>query len=243
MPAFTTASRNRIIVALDTPSESAALKTVGLLRDRVWGFKVGSVLFTGAGPGVVRRILALRSRVFLDLKYHDIPATVEKCCAEAARLGVSMLNVHAGGGSAMMRAAAKAVRKAVREAKLPRRPTLLGVTALTSLDHAALKEVGIPHRPADLVKMRALLARKCGLDGVVASPEEAALVKRACGRKFVTVIPGIRPKGSAKGDQKRTLTPSEAVRAGADYLVIGRPITGARSPSRALDAVLAELDA
>lgn len=232
---------NRVIIALDTPSESAALRTVELLRGQVWGFKVGSILFTGAGPGIVRRILTLRERVFLDLKYHDIPATVEKSCAEATRLGVSMLNVHTGGGSAMMRVAAKAVREVAREEGLPRRPILLGVTALTSLDHAALKEVGIPHKPAALVNMRALLARRCGLDGVVASPEEAALVKRACGKNFVTVIPGIRPKGAAKGDQKRTLTPGEAVRAGADYLVIGRPITEARSPVKALEAVLAEL--
>jgi orotidine-5'-phosphate decarboxylase len=233
--------RNPVIVALDSPSESAALRLAGELRERVWGFKVGSILFTAAGPGVVRRILALRSRVFLDLKFHDIPHTVEGACAEAVRLGVQILNVHAGGGLDMMRAAAAAVRETARRESLPR-PLLLAVTVLTSLDARSLPAVGLREKPAALVRRRALLAKKAGLGGVVASPEEVRMLKRACGARFAVVTPGVRPPGSEKGDQKRTLTPREALRAGADYLVIGRPVTAAPSPSRALDDIVASLD-
>jgi len=199
-------------------------------------FKIGSELFTAAGPRAVEAIAGLGAKIFLDLKFHDIPNTVAGAVAAAARLpGIRLLNVHASGGLQMMRAAARA---------LPRgrgRPMLLGVTLLTSLDAAALRRIGIAGSPASRVVKLSKLAQQAGLDGVVASPREVRAIRRACGPRFLLVVPGVRPGWAARGDQARVATPAEAVRAGADYIVVGRPITAARDPHAAARRILEEI--
>ena len=225
----------RVIVALDFPDAGAALAAAGRLDPALCRVKVGKELFVSAGPAIVGQLHERGFEVFLDLKFHDIPNTVAGACRAAARLGVWMLNVHASGGSAMMRAAREAV------AAFPRPPLLLGVTVLTSLSDAELGEVGFAGSAADNVARLARLAASSGLDGVVCSAEEAAMLREALGAGFVTVTPGIRLAGGAKGDQSRVVTPGDAVRLGAHYLVIGRPVTQAADPAATLQSIVRSL--
>jgi len=226
-----------IIVALDFPAAPAALGLLDRLDPDRCRVKIGKELFTRAGPVLVERVVDRGFDVFLDLKYHDIPNTVAAACAAAADLGVWMLNVHASGGTAMMRAARE------RLATMTAPPLLIAVTVLTSLDAADLAAIGCPGSPAERVLALAALTRAAGLDGIVCSPREAAAVRAALGPEFRLVTPGVRPASAAQGDQKRVLTPSRARAAGADYLVIGRPITAAADPLAALEAIDAELRA
>ncbi len=225
----------RIIVALDYAERGDALALVDQLQPGRCRLKVGKELFTRAGPGLVEELGARGFEVFLDLKFHDIPTTVGRAVAAAAGLGVWMVNVHALGGRAMLEAARDAV------AALPRAPRLIAVTVLTSMDARALAEVGIPRSPEEEVARLAALAADCGLDGVVCSPLEAAALRAARGPGFLLVTPGVRPAGAERGDQRRATTPAEAVAAGADYLVVGRPVTRAPDPMAALAAIEAEL--
>jgi orotidine-5'-phosphate decarboxylase len=225
----------RVIVALDFPDAGAALAAAGRLDPALCRVKVGKELFVSAGPAIVGQLHERGFEVFLDLKFHDIPNTVAGACRAAARLGVWMLNVHASGGSAMMRAAREAV------AAFPRPPLLIGVTVLTSLSDAELGEVGFAGSAADNVARLASLAASSGLDGVVCSAEEAAMLREALGAGFVTVTPGIRLAGGAKGDQSRVVTPEDAVRLGAHYLVIGRPVTQAADPAATLQSIVRSL--
>ena len=225
----------RVIVALDFPDAGAALAAAGRLDPALCRVKVGKELFVSAGPAIVGQLHERGFEVFLDLKFHDIPNTVAGACRAAARLGVWMLNVHASGGSAMMRAAREAV------AAFPRPPLLIGVTVLTSLSDAELGEVGFAGSAADNVARLARLAASSGLDGVVCSAEEAAMLREALGADFVTVTPGIRLAGGEKGDQSRVVTPEDAVRLGAHYLVIGRPVTQAADPAATLQSIVRSL--
>jgi len=224
---------NRILVALDVPSASAALSLADTLRGAVGGFKIGSRLFTAAGPDIVRKMVDRGDSVFLDLKFHDIPNTVAGAIQSSADLGVWMVNVHASGGRPMMEAA----RKAADERRPPGRhkPLVIAVTVLTSLDAQTLASVGVSASPLEQVVRLAELARASGLDGVVASPQETAAIRKACGPSFVIVTPGIRggSAAAAKDDQQRTMSPAEAVAAGSSYLVVGRPITAAPDPREA----------
>jgi orotidine-5'-phosphate decarboxylase len=222
--------RAELIVALDTPSKDKALDIVRTLRGQVSLFKVGMELFTAAGPTVIRDLKGLGAEVFLDLKFHDIPNTVARACAEAARLGVAMLDVHLSGGAAMLRRAADEMEAVCTMNRL-RRPALLGITVLTSLGEEALPSVGVTRTPQEQVLALAALGKDAGLDGVVASGREIAALRERFGPDFVLVAPGIRPEGSPADDQVRTLTPREAVQAGANFLVVGRPITGAQNPA------------
>jgi orotidine-5'-phosphate decarboxylase len=227
----------RLVVALDTASREQALEWARALTGRVGLAKVGLELFTAAGPALVEEIAALGVPVFLDLKLHDIPNTVERAARNCARLGVRLLTVHAGGGAAMLAAAAAgAAAVAVAE-----RPRVLAVTVLTSLDDAALDELGIPGGATARVLSWAALAQRCGCDGVVCSPQEVAELRRRLGTKLVLLAPGIRPAGVAIADQRRVATPAAAVAAGADYLVVGRPITGASDPAAAVEAIVDEM--
>lgn len=232
---------NPILVALDVDSPNKALALADALRGAVGGFKIGKQLFTAAGPDMVRELTKRGDRVFLDLKFHDIPNTVAGAVQSAVGTGAWMVNVHASGGSAMMQAAAGAAAKAA-SAHGSAKPLVIGVTVLTSMNDAALKEVGVDRPMVDQVVHLATLAKASGLDGVVASPQEITAIRAACGPSFHIVTPGIRPADQqGKDDQARTLTPAEAIQAGATYLVIGRPITGAPDPRRAAEAILATL--
>lgn len=226
--------RGRLIVALDVPTRDEARALVDRLAGRVGLFKIGSQLFTAAGPDVVREIVGRGEKVFLDLKYHDIPNTVAGAVESAARLGVSLLTVHGLGGRAMLEAAARALPAAAGM-------RVLAITVLTSQDEAGLHEVGVAGPLADSVRRLARLAREAGLDGVVASPQEVGLVREACGRDFLVVTPGIRAGGARAGDQARLATPGAALAAGADYLVVGRPITQAPDPAAAVAAIVREM--
>jgi orotidine-5'-phosphate decarboxylase len=231
---------DHLLVALDVESLDAAAALLDGLRGVVTGCKIGSQLFTAAGPAAVELARKRDFRVFLDLKFHDIPNTVAGAVREATRLGVFMLNVHASGGVAMMRAAAESAAKAAADFKLSR-PLVLGVTVLTSLDRRALQlEVGVASTVEQHVVDLAKLARESGLDGVVASPQEIRALRRALGPRFVIVTPGVRPADRAD-DQARTATPAAALAAGADYLVVGRPIIEASDPTAAARAILAGL--
>jgi len=233
---------NPLVVALDVDTVEQAMALVERLGGSVGMFKVGKQLFTAAGPDVIRRIIGRGEKVFLDLKFHDIPNTVAKAGVEAARLGVSIFNLHALGGSKMMRAAAEAVNEAVEREKMPR-PLILGVTVLTSHTQESLNEVGIDRRLEDEVVALARLCKASGVDGVVASPHEIVPIREALGdRNFVILTPGVRPAGAAHGDQSRVMTPAEAVAAGADYLVVGRPITAAEDPAMAARKILEEIE-
>jgi orotidine-5'-phosphate decarboxylase len=233
-------ARQRLIFALDVDSFEEAQKWVSLLSGRVGVFKVGKQLFTRCGPDIVRMIRAAGGEVFLDLKFHDIPHTVAMAALEASRLDVKMFNVHALGGLAMMRRTVAAVRD--RFAADPaRRPLLLAVTLLTSSDEATLREIGIERPVEEMVVRLAGLAREAGMDGVVASPREVEAIRRACGRDFVIVTPGVRPAFAAADDQKRIATPGEAIAAGADYLVVGRPIAKAEDPVAAVGLIAQEM--
>jgi orotidine-5'-phosphate decarboxylase len=225
----------RVIVALDFPRAADAAALCDRLDPDLCRLKVGKELFTRAGPGFVETTVARGFDVFLDLKYHDIPNTVAAACDAAADLGVWMINVHAAGGRRMMTAAAE--RLAARDA----RPLLIAVTVLTSLDAGDLAEVGIDIPPEKQVERLAALAEACGLDGVVCSPREVPLLRRERSAGFRLVTPGVRPAGSEMGDQKRVMTPGEAISAGADYLVVGRPITAAADPLASLRAIDAEV--
>ncbi len=224
-----------IIVALDFAEGREALAFADRLAGTACAVKVGKEIFTREGPAICRALHERGLRVFLDLKFHDIPNTVAAACKAAADMGVWMVNVHASGGREMLEAA----RAALGEDEA--RPLLVAVTVLTSLDHARLKEVGIDAEPAAQVERLARLAHAAGLDGVVCSPQEIALVKAACGPAFLTVTPGVRPAGSAQDDQQRIATPAAACAAGGDYLVIGRPITRAPDPMAAIAAIAAEI--
>jgi orotidine-5'-phosphate decarboxylase len=234
-------TNNKLIVALDVEIARAALELVEALRGGVGMFKVGMQLFTAAGPDLVRAIVRSGERVFLDLKYHDIPNTVAAAAVEATRLGVSMFNVHATGGAEMMRSTADAVLKTVDlEGLAP--PIMLGVTILTSANAFTLKDVGFRAEPAELVARLAELSDLSGMNGVVASAREVGIVRSAVTRAdFVVVTPGIRPAGSDPFDQKRVTTPQKALAAGADYIVVGRPILEAPDPAQAAQEILAQL--
>lgn len=233
--------RARIAVALDAADRERLLGLARLVAPEVGVLKVGLEAFCAHGPGLVAEVAAL-APVFLDLKLHDIPNTVAGAAAAAARTGAAILNVHAGGGREMMRAAAAAARDGAAAAgRVP--PKVIAVTVLTSLDAAALAEVGLSGSPREAALRLALLARESGLDGVVCSPEELEAIRSACGPGFLLVVPGIRPAGSAAQDQKRVATPGRAAKAGADLLVIGRPITGAADPAAAAREIAAEIEA
>ena len=226
-----------VIVALDFPSADGALALVERLDPADCRLKVGKELFTRTGPAFIERLVAAGFDVFLDLKYHDIPNTVASACDAAADLGVWMLNVHAGGGRRMMEAAVE------RLARRTARPVLIGVIILTSLGESDIREVGFAGTPQDNVRRLASLAEASGLDGVVCSPLEVTSLRTSCGPGFLLVTPGVRPKGAALDDQRRVMTPGEAVRAGASYLVVGRPITAAGDPAASLAAINAEIAA
>lgn len=236
--------RDRLFVALDVDTLEDAGRLLDRLEDAVSGVKIGSQLFTSAGPAAVELAHKRGHRVFLDLKFHDIPNTVAGAVRSATRLGVFMLNVHASGGLQMMRAAAEGAAQAARDFGVAR-PLCLGVTVLTSLDRRALEtEVGVSASVEGHVLRLAETARQAGLDGCVASPHEIRRLRLALGQRFAIVTPGIRPAATAsEDDQKRVATPRAALDAGADYLVVGRPITAARDPRSAVAAIVAELEA
>lgn len=230
--------KDKILVALDVESGRDALALADRLRGTVGGFKIGSRLFTAEGPAIVRALAERGDRVFLDLKFHDIPNTVATAVEAATALGVWMVNVHAAGGTAMMRAARSAAHEAAARRNVPP-PLVIAVTVLTSMNQAVLAEAGVVIELMDQVLRLAELTQAAGLDGVVASPRETAAIRKRCGGDFAIVTPGIRG-GSAdatKGDQERTMTPVEAVTAGASYLVIGRPIIAAPDPLAAARAI------
>ena len=238
--------RSSLIVALDFDSLSTALKFAQQIVDLVGMFKIGNQLFTAAGPTAVKEIAALGSGVFLDLKYHDIPNTVAGAVLSAASMpGVQLVNVHALGGKAMMQAGSQAISAGVPMGA--DRPRLLAVTILTSLDHKAMKEVGVGGTPKSRVVKLAQLAKEAGVDGVVASVQEAKAIRKACGDGFLIVTPGVRPKDSdvapVADDQSRKATPKEAIRAGADFLVVGRPILAAADPRAAAQSIVDEIAA
>jgi orotidine-5'-phosphate decarboxylase len=232
--------RDRLIFALDVEHFGEAQKLVDLLKDHVGLFKVGKQLFTHSGPKVIDMIRRKGERVFLDLKFHDIPNTVAKAGEEAAKLGSAMFTVHSLGGYEMMKQAVESSRDIAKQLNMPK-PLILAVTILTSMDEGILKEVGIKTPLEKQVIRLATLAQKAGVNGVVASPREINLIRDHCGSDFLIVTPGVRPASVAKGDQKRTLTPGEAVRTGADYIVVGRPIREADDPVRAADEIVKEI--
>jgi orotidine-5'-phosphate decarboxylase len=225
----------RLCVALDFPTRREVLDAAARLAGRVGWMKVGLEAFVAEGPGLVAEVAkASGARVFLDLKFHDIPATVAGAVASAARSGAAMMNVHASGGRAMLEAAAEAAQRAGVG-------KLIAVTVLTSIDARALADLPMAGQPEAIARRLALLAKECGLDGVVCSAADVAGIRAACGPGFFTVVPGIRPAGAETGDQKRVATPARAVAAGADLLVVGRPVTAAPDPDAAVEAVLAEI--
>jgi orotidine-5'-phosphate decarboxylase len=233
----------KLLIALDVPTGAEALALADRLEGVAAGFKVGSRLFTSEGPDFVRALARDGGRVFLDLKFHDIPNTVATAVAAATSLGVWMLNVHASGGLRMMQAARDAAREtAAAEGRAA--PLVIAVTVLTSLNDAMLAETGVRGAVADQVLRLADLARQAGLDGVVASPQETALLRQRCGADFTIVTPGIRGGRAAtagKDDQERTMSPAEALAAGASYLVVGRPIIAAPNARRAAEAIASEM--
>ncbi len=227
--------RDRLIVALDYSKATDARQLVARLDEAVSTYKIGKQLFTAEGPDLVRQLVRVGKRIFLDLKYHDIPNTVAGAVKSAAALGVSMLTVHASGGSAMLKAAVDAAA----ESSNP--PMILAVTVLTSLADQDLQAIGVSGRVLDQVLRLATLARNSGCDGIVASPHEASEIRRELGEGFAMVTPGVRPAGAEPGDQARVLTPAQALEAGATHIVVGRPITAAPDPVLAAEGILREL--
>lgn len=232
-------AKEHLCVALDSSDREWIRSTATVLADHAGWLKIGLEAFSAHGPAIVEELAAFGPRVFLDLKLHDIPATVQRAAANCAACGASMLTVHAAGGRRMLEAAIEGAHLGAR--KDP--PKIVAVTVLTSLDSTALSELEINKTPADLVGAWAVLASKCSLDGVVASAHEAAALRRDFGQDFLIVTPGIRPASSATDDQRRVMTPAEAVQAGADILVVGRPITGAGNPVEAAESIVEEMSA
>jgi len=234
-------AKDRLVLALDVDSDTEALGIVTELKDAVGMFKVGHQLFTAYGPDIVRRIIGMGGRVFLDLKYHDIPHTAARASAEAVKLGVSIFNVHALGGLDMMRAAAESARETAQKLDQPC-PLVLAVTVLTSMDEKGLRrELKISRSLQREVAHLARLAQRAGMHGVVASPREIKMLRRAVRGEFVILTPGVRPSWAAQDDQKRVMTPREAVAAGADYLVVGRPVLKAPDRKVAVAKILGEI--
>jgi orotidine-5'-phosphate decarboxylase len=224
----------RLCLALDFATGEEVLRAARRFSGRAGWLKIGLEAFVAEGPGLVAQVAATGARVFLDLKFHDIPTTVERAVASAARSGAAMLSVHASGGRAMLEAA--------RRARDLHPIRIVAVTLLTSLDAGALADLPIAGQPEGIARRLAILARECGLDGVVCSATDLAAIRGACGEDFFTVVPGIRPAGSASEDQKRTASPRAALSAGADLLVVGRPVTAAPDPDSALEGLLAEIE-
>jgi orotidine-5'-phosphate decarboxylase len=242
--------QDRLIVALDYPDRSAALRLVEQLSGVVSTFKIGNQLFTAEGPALVREVIESGAKVFLDLKFHDIPNTVAGAITSAAGLGIAITNVHALGGLEMMRAAARAVAagdgaapgSGLASGQHSGRPAVIAVTVLTSMDQATLTSIGVDTKVDEQAVRLAALAKEAGLDGVVASPREVRIIReRVATDNFLIVTPGIRPEWAAAGDQRRIATPSEAIRNGADYLVVGRPITGDPDPKAAAQRLIDEI--
>lgn len=233
---------DKLLVALDVESGERAMQLVNALGGLAGGFKIGNRLFTSEGPALVRRIVDAGSRVFLDLKYHDIPNTVEQAVEAAVGTGAWMINVHASGGIAMMQAAVRAGRETAARLGRPA-PLMIGVTVLTSMDQEALRATGVERPVLEQVIALARLTREAGLQGVVASAQETRAIRQACGPEFQVVTPGIRgaAAGADRNDQTRTMGPAEAIRAGASYIVVGRPIIAASDPRAAAAAIVEEL--
>jgi len=228
-------AKEKIIVAVDAPDAGSAQKLIGSLTGEGCVFKIGLQLFTAVGPSLVKDVLASGSRVFLDLKFHDIPNTAKEAVLSAVSLGVDMTTIHLAGGPAMVSESVKAAENT--------KTLVLGVTVLTSMDDETLDIVGVTRPTAEQVLHLAGVGSRCGLRGVVASPHEITLLREEFGQSLVIVTPGVRPAGSAVADQRRVMTPGEAVRCGADFLVIGRPITGAPSPKEAFLRIADEIEA
>ena len=235
-PSQANATSSPILVALDYADKNAALAFVDNIDPRDCRLKVGKEMFTLYGPQLVSELQQRGFEIFLDLKFHDIPNTAAHAVAAAAELGVWMVNVHASGGARMMSAAREALVPFGKDA-----PLLIAVTVLTSMEAEDLRGIGIEQSPADYAERLAKLTKACGLDGVVCSAHEATRLKNSCGKDFKLVTPGIRPEGSAAGDQRRIMTPVEAVKAGVDYMVIGRPITQSATPAETLRSILNSL--
>jgi orotidine-5'-phosphate decarboxylase len=236
-----TNAKDRLVVALDVDRPARALELFDSLRDYVGVFKIGTQLFTAAGPDIVRQIVSRGGRIFLDLKYHDIPNTVAAAGVEATRLGVSIFNIHASGGSEMMKRTADAVAETAAREGLTK-PAVIGVTVLTSVDQETLRQIGVDDESASVVKRLALLAQTSGLDGVVASAHEIKIIREAVPRSgFVIVTPGMRSASDFADDQRRVMTVGQAISAGADYVVVGRPILNSESPTKAAREFLQEI--
>lgn len=237
-----TLAKGKLIVALDVDNAQRARELLSILRDQIEMFKIGSQLFTIAGPDIVREVVKSGARVFLDLKFHDIPNTVAAAGVAATQLGVSIFNVHAAGGREMMRRTADAVSQVAAREGIPR-PSVIAVTILTSVDETVLSDIGMHSTCEDQVRTLAQLAEGSGMDGVVASPREISLIRASVKKTpFLIVTPGVRPAGAVPNDQKRVSTPAEAIKMGADYLVIGRPITAATDPASAARQIAQEME-
>jgi orotidine-5'-phosphate decarboxylase len=234
-------AKDKLIVALDVATISEANRLIDQLKDVVGMFKVGSQLFTSAGPRLVETIINADNRVFLDLKFHDIPHQVAGAARVAAELGVSLFTIHASGGTEMMERAVEAVSEAA-EKNVTTRTRIVAVSVLTSMDATSLEQIGMKDSPADSVERLVKLAEAAGVDGVVSSPQEAAAIRSITRPNFLIVTPGIRSASDAAGDQKRVATAASAIRAGASYLVVGRPITEAADPVLAARAIVSEIE-
>ena len=234
-------SQNQLIVALDVENLAAANQLITALSDEVKWFKIGKQLFTAVGPTSVELLREAKKNIFLDLKFHDIPNTVAGAVASGTKIGANMINMHASGGLEMMRAAVEVAEKQVSELGIPK-PMLLGVTILTSVEETNFqRDFGTQRKLENQVAYLAELSQTAGLDGVVASPLEIGLIRKVCGNDFAIVTPGVRPAWAASNDQQRVMTPGEAIHAGANYIVVGRPITAAKNPREAARIILQEI--